>query len=122
MSKPKLKRSMPMEIAVTNDSDIFIFSIKGRLDAVSVPQLEERLNQWFEQSGTKLVFDLDGLDYISSAGLRVFLTTAKKIKARNGKLCMARLRENVKDVFTISGFIALIPAFDTLGAAQDAIK
>jgi anti-anti-sigma factor len=111
-----------MEIIVTNESDIFIFSIQGRLDAVSVPELEERLNQWFEQSETKLIFDLDRLDYISSAGLRVFLTTAKKMKARGGKLCMARLRENVKEVFTISGFIALIPAFDTLGAAQDAIK
>jgi anti-anti-sigma factor len=111
-----------MEIIVTNESDIFIFSIQGRLDAVSVPELEERLNQWFEQSETKLIFDLDRLDYISSAGLRVFLTTAKKMKARGGKLCMARLRENVKNVFTISGFIALIPAFDTLGAAQDAIK
>lgn len=111
-----------MDIVVTNESDIFIFSIQGRLDAMSVPQLEEQINQWFEQSGTKLVFDLDGLDYISSAGLRVFLTTAKKMKARDGKLCMARLRENVKDIFTISGFIALIPAFDTLGAAKDAIK
>ena len=111
-----------MEIVVTNESDIFIFSIQGRLDAVSVPELEECLNQWFEQSETKLIFDLDRLDYISSAGLRVFLTTAKKMKARGGKLCMARLRENVKNVFTISGFIALIPAFDTLGAAQDAIK
>ena len=111
-----------MEIIVTNESDIFIFSIQGRLDAVSVPELEECLNQWFEQSETKLIFDLDRLDYISSAGLRVFLTTAKKMKARGGKLCMARLRENVKNVFTISGFIALIPAFDTLGAAQDAIK
>jgi anti-anti-sigma factor len=111
-----------MEIIVTNESDIFIFSIQGRLDAVSVPELEERLNRWFEQSETKLIFDLDRLDYISSAGLRVFLTTAKKMKARGGKLCMARLRENVKNVFTISGFIALIPAFDTLGAAQDAIK
>ena len=111
-----------MEIVVTNESDIFIFSIQGRLDAVSVPELEERLNQWFEQSETKMIFDLDRLDYISSAGLRVFLTTAKKMKARSGKLCMARLRENVKNVFTISGFIALIPAFDTLGAAQDAIK
>jgi anti-anti-sigma factor len=111
-----------MEIIVTNESDIFIFSIQGRLDAVSVPELEERLNRWFEQSETKLIFDLDRLDYISSAGLRVFLTTAKKMKARGGKLCMARLRENVKNVFTISGFITLIPAFDTLGAAQDAIK
>ena len=107
-----------MEIIVTNESDIAIIAIKGRLDAVTVPQLEEQLTRWFEQPGTKLIFDLDGLEYISSAGLRVFLATAKKMKARDGKMGMARLRENVKDVFTISGFIALIPAFDTLGAAQ----
>ncbi len=111
-----------MEISVANESGIDIIAIKGRLDAVTVPQLEERLNQWFEQTADKLIFDLDGLDYISSAGLRVFLTTAKKMKARDGKLGMARLRDNVKDVFTISGFIALIPAFDTLGAAQDAVR
>ena len=111
-----------MEVVVTNESDVFVFTLRGRLDAVTVPQLEERLNVWFEQSGKKLIFDLDELDYISSAGLRVFLTTAKKMKARDGKLGMARLRDNVKDVFTISGFIALIPAYDTLGAAQDAVR
>lgn len=111
-----------MEIVVTNESDVFIFAIRGRLDAVTVTRLEERLNQWLEQSGKKLIFDLDGLDYISSAGLRIFLSTAKKIKARDGKMCMTRLRDNVKDVFTISGFIALIPTFDTLGAAQDAMR
>jgi anti-anti-sigma factor len=113
---------MSMEIVVTNESEVVVFAIRGRLDAVTVPQLEERLNQWFEQAEKKLIFDLDGLEYISSAGLRVFLTTAKKMKARDGKMCMTRLRENVKDVFTISGFIALIPAFDTLGAAQDAVR
>lgn len=111
-----------MEIVIAQDTDISVFEIKGRLDAVSVPQLEEQLNSWFEKSGIKLIFDLEGLDYISSAGLRIFLTTAKKMKTRNGKLCMARLRENVKDVFTISGFIALIPACDTLEAAKAAVQ
>ena len=111
-----------MEIAVTNETDIAIFAIKGRLDAVTVPELEQQLNQWFEETGKKLIFDLEGLDYISSAGLRTFLSTAKKMKARDGNLCMTRLRDNVKDVFTISGFIALIPAFDTLGAAQDSMR
>ncbi|PKN84836.1 MAG: anti-sigma factor antagonist [Deltaproteobacteria bacterium HGW-Deltaproteobacteria-1] len=111
-----------MEIAVTSETDISIFAIKGRLDAVTVPELEQQLNQWFEGTGKKLIFDLEGLDYISSAGLRTFLSTAKKMKARDGKLCMTRLRDNVKDVFTISGFIALIPAFDTLGAAQDSMR
>jgi len=111
-----------MEIAVTMDSDITVFALQGRLDALSSPQLEARINQWLEQSGNKLVFDLGELDYISSAGLRVFLTTAKKMKARNGKFGMSTLRENVKDVFTVSGFIAIIPAFDTLGAAKDALR
>jgi anti-anti-sigma factor len=111
-----------MEIVIAQDSGVYVFEVRGRLDAVSVPQLEEKLNQWFEQPETRLIFDLDGLDYISSAGLRIFLTTAKKMKARDGKLCMARLRENVKDVFTISGFIALIPACDTLEAAKAAVQ
>ncbi len=111
-----------MEIAVTTDSDITVFALQGRLDALSSPQLEERSSQWLEQPGDKLVFDLEELDYISSAGLRVFLTTAKKMKAHNGKFGMAALRENVKDVFTVSGFIAIIPSFDTLGAAKDALR
>lgn len=111
-----------MDIAITQDADMFVLAIRGRLDAVSAPQLEERLGQWFEQAGKKLIFNLEELDYISSAGLRAFLSTAKKMKALNGKMCMAALRDNVKDVFTISGFIALIPSYDTLGAAKDSLR
>lgn len=111
-----------MDFVMTQEAGISVLAIRGRLDAVTAVQLEEQVNRWFEQPGTKLVFDMEKLDYISSAGLRVFLTTAKKMKARNGRLIMAGLQENVKEVFTISGFIALIPAFDTLGAAKDAIR
>jgi anti-anti-sigma factor len=111
-----------MDIVITQDSDISVIALRGRLDAVSAPELEGRLGQWFEQTGIKLIFDLERLDYISSAGLRVFLTTAKKMKARNGKFCMAGLSKNVKEVFTVSGFITLIPAFETLGAASDAVR
>ena len=111
-----------MEIAITQESDISVCSIRGRLDAVSAPQLEERLDQWFEEAGTKLIFNLVELEYISSAGLRVFLTTAKKMKTRNGKIGMACLHQGVLEVFTVSGFIALIPSFDTLEAARKAVR
>ncbi len=111
-----------MDIVITRDGDISVLDIRGRLDALSAPQLEERLNAWFDEQQTKLVCSLKDLEYISSAGLRVFLTTAKKMKARNGKFCMAGLRENVKEVFAISGFIALIPSYDTLEAAKDAVR
>ena len=111
-----------MDIVLNQEADVWVLAIRGRLDAVSSPQLEERLGQWFEQGGKKLVFNLGELEYISSAGLRVFLSTAKKMKAASGKMCMAALRDNVKDVFTISGFITLIPSFDTLGAAKDSLR
>jgi anti-sigma B factor antagonist len=111
-----------MDIIVTQESDIFIFALRGKLDAVSAPQLEEMLVQWFEKSGKKLIFNLQDLEYISSVGLRIFLATAKKMKKCEGKLCMASLQKKVKDVFTISGFISLIPEFNNLGEAQDAMR
>ena len=111
-----------MEIVITPEADVCVWSIRGRLDAVSAPLLEGRLVQWFEQPGAKLIFDLAELEYISSAGLRVFLTTAKKMKTRDGKLGMACLRPSVREVFVISGFINLIPAFDTLEAAKEAMR
>ncbi len=111
-----------MNIEITQHANVSVFALRGRLDAVSAPELEERLNSWFEKPASDLIFDLAGLDYISSAGLRVFLTAAKKIKARNGKLGMAALKPNVEEVFTISGFIALIPAFESLEAALQSVR
>jgi anti-anti-sigma factor len=111
-----------MEIVSTQEADVAVFSVTGRLDALSVPELEEQLGKWLEQAGKALVIDFEGLEYISSAGLRILLATAKKMKARGGKLCLSRLRTNVKEVFDISGFSAIIPIFDNLGAARDAAK
>jgi anti-anti-sigma factor len=111
-----------MDIIMTPDADITVLALRGRLDAVTAVELEGRLGEWFKQAGAKLIFNLEALDYVSSAGLRVFLTTAKKMKAKNGKFVMAGLRENVKEVFAISGFITLIPAYDTLQAAKDALR
>ena len=111
-----------MDIVVTREETLSVFALRGRLDAVSAPELEERLNAWLNEPAANLVFDLSGLDYISSAGLRVFLTAAKKIKSRNGKLGMSQLKPNVQEVFTISGFIALIPAFESLEAALEAVR
>jgi len=111
-----------MDIVMTTESNVAVFSIIGQLDAVSSPDLEGRLGRWFEESGTRLVLDLNGLDYISSAGLRVILSAAKKMKTRNGKFCLSRLQPRVKEVFQVSGFSAIISAFDTLPAAVEAVR
>lgn len=111
---------MDIVINIDEKKDQVVFSLSGRLDAISVPQLEERLGQWYEYPGAKLIFDLEKLDYISSAGLRVFLSAAKKLKARHGKLCLAGLQQQVKEVFTLAGFDILMPSYNTLEEAQNA--
>jgi anti-anti-sigma factor len=111
-----------MEIVVTQESTVAVISIIGRLDALSAPDVEEKLNQWLEQNETRLVIDLEGLDYISSAGLRILLSAAKKMKTRRGVLFLARLQAGVKQVFDISGFAAIIPIYETVGAALEAAK
>jgi len=111
-----------MHIKDSKKDQATIVMIEGRLDSSNSGTLEKKITALLEAGESNFLFDFTAMDYISSAGLRTFLSTAKKMKARDGNLCMARLRDNVKDVFTISGFIALIPAFDTLGAAQDSIR
>lgn len=111
-----------MEIIYSQDQGITTFSVAGRLDALTVQELEKKVEQWLSQGESALVIDFEKLEYISSAGLRVLLATAKKMKARNGKMCLAKLQSNVKEVFDISGFSSIIPIFDTLGAARDAAK
>ena len=96
------------------ESAVFVMDADGSLRrATPGMQLEP---------GTRLVLDLNGLEYISSAGLRVILSAAKKMKARNGKLGLSRLQPRVREVFQVSGFSSIIPVFETLPAALDAVR
>ncbi|MCE5265763.1 MAG: STAS domain-containing protein [Deltaproteobacteria bacterium] len=111
-----------MEMVITEASAGAVFSITGRMDALSAPEVEAKLNPWLEQKQRVLILDLEGLDYISSAGLRVLLFAAKRMKARGGVLFLARLQAGVKQVFEISGFSAILPIYDTVEAALEAAK
>lgn len=111
-----------MEIVIADEADLSIWSIRGRLDTVSAPRLEERLGKWSGKPGSKLIFDLAEMEYVSSAGLRVFLAAAKRMKAIDGKLGLACLRPSVREVFVISGFLSILPSFDTLDAAKEALR
>ncbi|MBW1700948.1 MAG: STAS domain-containing protein [Deltaproteobacteria bacterium] len=94
-----------------------IVAVKGRMDAVSAPEFEKRLGDWIEGGEIRFIIDFCDLDYISSAGLRSILTTAKKLKAKDGQIFLAALKEAVKEVFEISGFSSIIPIYDSVEAA-----
>lgn len=107
-----------MDITVNKDMQFTVFTITGRLDTMTAPELEKKTGVWMNEGGTKLVIDMAGVDYISSAGLRTILFTAKKIKAKDGRFCIINLKPTVLEVFKIAGFDAIIPIFENMEDAQ----
>lgn len=85
----------------TNGTELTI-GLEGRLDTVTSPNLEAELKTALEGIGT-LVFDLEKLQYISSAGLRVLLS-AQKVMNKQGNMIVRHASEDVKEIFDVTGF------------------
>ncbi len=87
--------------------DVTIFKPAGRLDSASSVALEHAVLERLQSGGKRLVFDLSGVDYISSAGLRVILLAGKRLQPLEGRMVLCGLREEVRGVFEMSGFLNL---------------
>lgn len=97
-----------------------VVDAKGRIDAVTAPGFEKNLSDLITRGETTLLINLQGLEYISSAGLRVILAAAKKLKEKNGKLLIAGLRGSVRDVFQLSGFYSIFRVYESIEEALQA--
>ncbi|MBF0343779.1 MAG: STAS domain-containing protein [Nitrospirae bacterium] len=106
-----------MEIKEKKDSNTLIFSVSGRLDATSVGQFEKHIMEFINKGEKKLMFDLSGVEYVSSAGLRGILTTSKALKAQGGELRLIVCAGPVMEVFKITGLSSIFKIFNTLEAA-----
>jgi len=109
-----------MDLNPRSIADVLVFAPAGRLDHESVdafrsdlqPQLDAAL-----EAGRGVLFDLSGLEYVSSSGLRCFMLAAKQAAARNGKLAVAAPRPVVAEIFEISRFSMVLRTFPTLREA-----
>ncbi len=103
-----------MEISLNKVNDTTVVSLAGHLDAITSSEVHEKLEEIVSTGVNRLVLDLHLLDYISSAGLQVILLTAKKISAAKGFFALANLKEDVKDVFEMSGFTSFLNIFNSV--------
>ena len=106
-----------MEIQTNKETKATVVTITGRLDAVTAPEFEKKLIELIGGEESAFIVDFDALDYISSAGLRVLLATAKRLKAKGGQIRFATVRGTVKEVFDISGFGAIFQMDDSVTVA-----
>lgn len=102
-----------MEIKTRTEKSAVVISIKGKVDTVTAPELGRCLSEPIDKGENILILNMADLDYISSAGLRVILSEAKKLKAKQGDILLAGLQGAVKEIFEISGFSTIFKVFET---------
>ena len=95
---------MNINIEKTNGATLVV--LEGRLDTTTAPELEKAINDEGEAL-KNLVLDFKGVDYISSAGLRVLLTAQKKMNVQ-GSMELTNVSEAVMDIFEMTGFADIL--------------
>ena len=106
-----------MEISESSVNGMQVLHLKGRLDGTAAPVLEKKLTETIAAGHDRLVFDCAGVEYASSAGLRVFLLAAKQLKTRGGRCSFAALTPALREVFSVSGFLDILDVHDTVAQA-----
>lgn len=96
-----------MDISQSQKDDVTVVALAGRFDAQSAGNAEETLKAALEAGAKKILVDMDQVEYISSAGLRVLLSTAKKLAGVSGKLVLCGLKPYVREVFEVAGFTTI---------------
>ena len=108
-----------MDISEDRKAETVVLALSGRLDSTTANTFEKKLLSQIESGERRFVINLAQIDYISSAGLRVFLLAAKRLNSANGKILLSSLQDPVREVFDIAGFSSV---FSIYGSDDDAIK
>lgn len=107
-----------MEISSTQYKRCDVVKVDGRIDSASAPQLHDVFNKLMDENHFHLVFNMENVNFISSAGLRVLISTQKNCRRFNrGELVLANVPENIMAALDLAGFTSLFKIFDNEVAA-----
>ena len=105
--------------SLTTNTNVVVLQVSGYLDAHTASDLESAIRHTIEGGSYRLVIDFSELDYISSAGLGVFMVFIESLRANGGDLKLAAMKERVFSVFDLLGFPIL---FEIYPSTDDAIQ
>lgn len=106
-----------MELVQEKINDIKVITINGRIDS-QTDSFSDSMDKAIEGE-TNILIDCINMDYINSAGLRVFLTTLKKVTSIKGKFNICNLNDSIREIFNIAGFSSIFQIFDSRKDALD---
>ncbi len=106
-----------MEIKDKQVGAVTIIALVGSIDAMTAPKITEHIQTHITNGNVKLVADFGGVDYTSSAGLRVMLGGIKETRAQGGDFRLAAVQPDVMKVLNLSGFTNILKMFGDVDSA-----
>jgi anti-sigma B factor antagonist len=95
-----------------------LVSVTGRIDSATAPQLAQALDALIKNNKFKIVLDMSGVEYMSSAGLRTLLATQRQCRRYNrGEVALAAVPQNIKDTLELAGFTDIFKIYDDVISA-----
>ena len=102
-----------MKVTIEREGEILVAIVEDRIDGTNAGEFQKELEAVITAADRMMILDCEKLTYISSAGLRVVLLTARTLQRQNSKFAICSLTEEIGKVFQISGFDKVIPVFAT---------
>jgi anti-sigma B factor antagonist len=102
-----------MEINVRSSGQATVVVVAGDIDSNSAPQAQEQILP-LVQPAAKIILDMSGVEYMSSAGLRMLLSMYRQVSRQNGGIVLVGLAEEIKDTMSVTGFLNFFTIRDTV--------
>jgi anti-anti-sigma factor len=93
-----------IDIKKEKKQDVLVLRLNGKLDAMNSVEIEKQISHIIDGGEKKLLLDFHHVDYVSSAGMRMLLMVAKKLRRVSGKLVLCTMNSRVMEVLKMSGF------------------
>ncbi|GAB4325212.1 MAG: hypothetical protein Kow0074_18730 [Candidatus Zixiibacteriota bacterium] len=112
-----------LSLSTTGPSaDVHVIRVDGVVDTVTSPELDAVIASLVEQRRFRIILDLAGTNYVSSAGWGIFISRLREIREGGGDLKLARMTEDVKEIYDLLEFDGILPRHDRLESARDAFN
>ncbi len=110
---------MALDIKIIKKKDyVYSVQLQGSIDTESSPDLEEELKEIIDQKTKAVILDMGGVNYLSSAGIRVVIWAKKALQEKNATFAMINLQPQIKKVFEIMKILPMVNIFDDMPEAD----
>jgi anti-sigma B factor antagonist len=108
-------------VNIRTAGDVHVVELQGELDANTSPVAQQQILP-LATSGSRILLDMSGVSFMSSAGLRLLLSTYRQVASQGGTVALAGLSEDLKDTMSMTGFLSFFNLYETADSGVQAMQ